>query len=1100
MRFVEQIEAMYAAGARVFVEAGPGQVLTRLVRQILGDRPHQHGRLRTRPADGLRGFLIALAELACAGAPVRPDWLFHGRVADDSTTTAPSRRPLWTVDGQLVRDQHGNCLPGGMTPPRRIKELSMTPANGTATTPGTATGTVSAPEPVTVREVRTVTGPEPATVRDIRGELLSEYLRTTREMIATQRDVMLAFLGDSGDGGGRPGWQPTETYRVEGYTALPAGPTPMPTPAATPAPAPRPAVVPTPTPAPAPRAAAAPAAMPTVAGSNGGTALATAPVITRPAPVTPDVRPVSPAVGGVVPAGVVVAPAPAAVVVAPAPAGPGIAEFQQAILAVISERTGYPVDLIELDLDLEADLSIDSIKRAEVAGEVAQRLSLAVEGDESELEDLVKARTVRAMVSWLDEKMSGTVTATATLTAALPSGDQVGVTAADFQQAILAVISERTGYPVDLIEPDLDLEADLSIDSIKRAEVAGEVAQRLSLAVEGDESELEDLVKARTVRAMVSWLDQKMSGTIHVSATTTGPLASAPVAALPAAPAALPAGAPAAPPAGTSLADFQQAILTVISERTGYPVDLIELDLDLEADLSIDSIKRAEVAGEVAQRLSLAVEGDESELEDLVKARTVRAMVTWLDHKMSATVTVSPAVAAGPTTTAAVAAPAAVTTTPAAPPAPTEVGVGIAPKRLVALESVQAGQQIDPATTLAGMRFLITGGGPVGAYLAELLGAHGAGGQLGVLDSDQADQGFDGVLVLDGLTNLDEPLLPDVFPLLQRALAAGPRWLLAAGAQDVTGAADGMPGLFRTIAREYPQLTARFVAVDPAATPEVLARQLLDELLTASDAPVVARRGVDRYVADLVPVELGALAAGGAGPAGDGVVRGRRDRPGTRLGGGADRRGAGHHPVVRPGTRLRHRVPASSWSAAPRCRPGRRTRSWPRRRRPGRAASVRWPGAGCARRPRSPGPRSASWPPARSAATIAELTELGGEVRYHALDVRDAAATRTLLAGIHAEYGRLDGVVYAAGDHRGQADRREGPGVVRPGSSAPRSTGPARPAGRPRRAARRAAVRGLLRQHRRRLRQPGPGRLRRGQRRPGHHRHPLRRPGPGCRV
>ena len=403
----------------------------------------------------------------------------------------------------------------------------MTPANGTATTPGTATGTVSAPEPVTVREVRTVTGPEPATVRDIRGELLSEYLRTTREMIATQRDVMLAFLGDSGDGGGRVGGQPHRDVPGRGVHRAARRPDADAHPGRHARAGSPPGRGADPDARPGPPTCGG-RRMPTVAGSNGGTALATAPVITRPAPVTPDVRPVSPAVGGVVPAGVVVAPAPAAVVVAPAPAGPGIAEFQQAILAVISERTGYPVDLIELDLDLEADLSIDSIKRAEVAGEVAQRLSLAVEGDESELEDLVKARTVRAMVSWLDEKMSGTVTATATLTAALPSGDQVGVTAADFQQAILAVISERTGYPVDLIEPDLDLEADLSIDSIKRAEVAGEVAQRLSLAVEGDESELEDLVKARTVRAMVSWLDQKMSGTIHVSATTTGPLASPP--------------------------------------------------------------------------------------------------------------------------------------------------------------------------------------------------------------------------------------------------------------------------------------------------------------------------------------------------------------------------------------------------------------------------------------------------------------------------------------------------------------------------------------------------------------------------------------------
>ncbi|TDB82719.1 hypothetical protein E1091_18650, partial [Micromonospora fluostatini] len=280
----------------------------------------------------------------------------------------------------------------------------------------------------------------------------------------------------------------------------------------------------------------------------------------------------------------------------------------------------------------EADLSIDSIKRAEVAGEVAHRLHLTVDGDESELEDLVKARTVRAMVAWLGDKAAG-APATALLPAASPAavpagvGVAAGVTTADFQHAILAVISERTGYPVDLIELDLDLEADLSIDSIKRAEVAGEVAHRLHLTVDGDESELEDLVKARTVRAMVTWLDGKLGGGVHLSVSTTGPVPAATG----------PAGAVAA--GGATLADFQNAILAVISERTGYPVDLIELDLDLEADLSIDSIKRAEVAGEVAHRLHLTVDGDESELEDLVKARTVRAMVTWLDEKLNATVT-----------------------------------------------------------------------------------------------------------------------------------------------------------------------------------------------------------------------------------------------------------------------------------------------------------------------------------------------------------------------------------------------------------------------------------------------------------------------------
>ncbi|MFG1804489.1 SDR family NAD(P)-dependent oxidoreductase, partial [Micromonospora carbonacea] len=432
-------------------------------------------------------------------------------------------------------------------------------------------------------------------------------------------------------------------------------------------------------------------------------------------------------------------------------------------------------------------------------------------------------------------------------------------------------------------------------------------------------------------------------------------------------------------------------------------------------DLSIDSIKRAEVAGEVAQRLELAVEGDESELEDLVKARTVRAMVTWLDEKLNGAVTATATL----TATASIAAPAApVQTAPAVAPAAPEpadagVGVGIAPKRLVAQESVRTEPVGDPATVLAGTRFLITGGGAISAYLAELLGEYGASGQLGVLDSQQAGEGFDGVLVLDGLTNLDEPLLPDVFPLLQRALATGPRWLLAAGARDAAGAADGMPGLFRTIAREYPQLTARFVEVDPAAAADVLARQLLDEVLTSSEAPVVYLRGDDRYVADLVPVELGALAAGGAGPAGDGV---------------AEAAAIGLEPdsviVLIGGARGITPWFARTLASASRCRIELVGRTplpeGPEDPALAAAGDKQALVAALARQGlRNPAEIDRTAQRILAArevnATIAELTELGGEVRYHTLDVRDTAATRHLLGRIHAEHGRLDGLVYAAG-------------------------------------------------------------------------------------
>ncbi|NJN16593.1 MAG: hypothetical protein HC822_10120 [Oscillochloris sp.] len=40
MRFADQIRAMYAAGARIFVEIGPRNALTGLIRQILADEPH----------------------------------------------------------------------------------------------------------------------------------------------------------------------------------------------------------------------------------------------------------------------------------------------------------------------------------------------------------------------------------------------------------------------------------------------------------------------------------------------------------------------------------------------------------------------------------------------------------------------------------------------------------------------------------------------------------------------------------------------------------------------------------------------------------------------------------------------------------------------------------------------------------------------------------------------------------------------------------------------------------------------------------------------------------------------------------------------------
>ncbi|MGW1275271.1 ACP S-malonyltransferase, partial [Streptomyces sp. NPDC002491] len=165
--FAEQIEAMYAAGARVFVEAGPGSVLTRLVGQILGDRPHRTVACEPRPGSGLGGWLDALAALAVAGLPVHAGWLLRGRDAVDAARTPVPKPPGWTVDGQLVRTAAGALLPGALAPARRVAET---------------------------QETTVTTNPQPGVPSD-RDALISEFLRTSREMIAAQRDVLLTYFG-----------------------------------------------------------------------------------------------------------------------------------------------------------------------------------------------------------------------------------------------------------------------------------------------------------------------------------------------------------------------------------------------------------------------------------------------------------------------------------------------------------------------------------------------------------------------------------------------------------------------------------------------------------------------------------------------------------------------------------------------------------------------------------------------------------------------------------------------------------------------------------------------------------------------------------------
>src|SRR6185369_6809516 len=199
----------------------------------------------------------------------------------------------------------------------------------------------------------------------------------------------------------------------------------------------------------------------------------------------------------------------------------------------------------------------------------------------------------------------------------------------------------------------LDLEADLSIDSIKRTEILGELAGRLGLGSarggELDESVVEELAAIKTVDGIVDWIVANSAGTGAASPDGSGvaPTVPSAVTAWTVPPGAVPAQptparygdaapAPAAPTPGTagplSRPVVLDTVVEVIGSQTGYPAEMLEPGLDLEADLSIDSIKRTEILGELAGRLGLAAGGelDESVVEELAAIKTVDGIVDWI--------------------------------------------------------------------------------------------------------------------------------------------------------------------------------------------------------------------------------------------------------------------------------------------------------------------------------------------------------------------------------------------------------------------------------------------------------------------------------------
>ena len=103
VNFWAEIETMYEAGARVFLEVGPGRAMSGLVRDILADRPHATFALDAPRQPGIAALLDSLAGLYSEGVAINPLKLFDGRKVDIDYTGGAPAPTTWMVNGGGVR-------------------------------------------------------------------------------------------------------------------------------------------------------------------------------------------------------------------------------------------------------------------------------------------------------------------------------------------------------------------------------------------------------------------------------------------------------------------------------------------------------------------------------------------------------------------------------------------------------------------------------------------------------------------------------------------------------------------------------------------------------------------------------------------------------------------------------------------------------------------------------------------------------------------------------------------------------------------------------------------------------------------------------------
>lgn len=387
VRFTEQIEAMHAAGARGFVEVGPGRVLTGLVEQTLKGKPFRAVALAGNAKESIASLMQGLGQLWALGLEFSALPLTESRTTRaidisklvEQTRPAPLSPMTWMVSGAksvpLAEASEGAAATTAPTKPAQQ-------THGTSRTSPPQNTVVHATQSQSVSSnTKRVATPSPsrqpiehqpaqlpnAAPTGRAGSVMAAHQQLMSRFLDTHKSVMLSLLGQGPQAG------------HGGALAQQSGP-----------------VV-------AARDVSA-STVPTVAEPIVG--VAGHPISVKPAPAVGATQAASPAPSTSAETNGHIAPATLAV--------DRREKLTEALVGIVADRTGYPKDMLGLDMDLEADLGIDSIKRVEILGALQEGTAGGGQAASGDMETLSKVKTLRGIVDWLCARMPGGDPSTAT--------------------------------------------------------------------------------------------------------------------------------------------------------------------------------------------------------------------------------------------------------------------------------------------------------------------------------------------------------------------------------------------------------------------------------------------------------------------------------------------------------------------------------------------------------------------------------------------------------------------------------------------------------------------------------------------------------------